>query len=136
MKRFTAVSLVLILLCACALITPAYAEASRFTYINTVGATLSINESSGIASCVASCRTHNTSDSIRIVGSLQRYNSNSNSWSQIKSWTKTGSGNITLDKSYAVYSGYRYRFVATVSIFDSNGQVIESTTPTSYYNYF
>lgn len=58
---------------------------------------------------------------------LQR-SSNGYSWSTIKDWSTSGSGKITLEKSYYVVAGYDYRAKCSVQVYDSHGNLVDSDT--------
>lgn len=50
----------------------------------------------------------------------------------IKTWTTSGSGMVTLDKTYYVVSGYTYQVVATIEVKDSHGVVVDTIEKSSY----
>lgn len=136
MKKITSFILAIALLCTA--IPFASAETvpscgSRFTYIGQASASLTIHESTGIASCYAMCYATNSTLTVRIVGTLQKLSNGS--WSNIKSWEKSGLSYVALATSRAVISGYTYRFKANISILDSNGHVLEMTTLYDVKNY-
>lgn len=65
---------------------------------------------------------------------LELQQQNGNSWTTIKTWGPiTGHPYfITQTEIWYVSSGYNYKFVASVDIFDSDGNLIDSgTTPSS-----
>ena len=136
MKRIVCLLLVGIILCAS--IAPVSATedttiSPRFTYISSTATGFRIDTEPGIAVCYAKCETYSESETIKIVGSLQQYKSSK--WTQIYSWTVTGTGVAILDRLRAVSKGYNYRFVATYYIYNSAGTLLESSSTTRYYNY-
>lgn len=134
MKRILTSLLTIALLLAIA--TPVFAVAAdpvqpRFAYINAIDIAFEINESTGIAYCQTDCSA-NTGVSIVINGTLQQYKNGG--WNDVKSWVAVGSRYVSMDKQWAVYSGYQYRFSITVKIYNSAGTLLEShSTSKSYY---
>jgi hypothetical protein len=49
----------------------------------------------------------------------------------IKTWTKSGSGTISISGTYYVMTGHSYMVTTTATVYDSNGQVIETPTKNS-----
>ena len=134
MKRMICLVLVCVLLCS--VIVPASAVSGEtptpyFTYIHSLSVSLDI-DSYGIANCYAKCQAA-SGYTIKIVGSLQRFNANK--WTELCSWTTTGTTLVILDRQRAVTSGYNYRFVAKVYIYDAGGAFLESGIATRYYDY-
>ena len=135
MKRF----LTLLLVCAMflALASPISAATAepvqpRFAYINSTYVNLTINETTGIANCYSEC-TANSGVSIVSIGTLQQYTDGA--WNDVKSWTGVGSRYAIIDKNWAVYSGYQYRFFVTFKIYNSSGILLESHTSSDSYYY-
>jgi len=56
-------------------------------------------------------------------------------WTTLKNWTASGTTYASLNKVWAVNSGYKYRVYATFRIYDSNGTIVETATNTDTYNY-
>lgn len=130
MKRFVCILLALILMASVA--TPAMAATQneqvispRYTYIMTNSVTLTIDETTGVATCNAYC--YATSNYTVVVEcELQQYINSD--WSTLKTWTASGTRIASLNKSWAVYSGYSYRAYATYYIYDGNGNLLETAT--------
>lgn len=57
---------------------------------------------------------------------LQR-SSNGYSWSTIKDWTTSGTGVLTLEKTYYVTPGYDYRAKCSVKVYNSSGALVDNT---------
>lgn len=49
-------------------------------------------------------------------------------WEDIKEWTATGSGTISIDKTYYVVSGYYYEVKVSVDTYNAAGTYIETVT--------
>lgn len=82
----------------------------RFTYINYLYSSLSVSDM-GEADAYAQLDAK-SADSVKLEIILQQ-NLNGQ-WIDIKSWSATSAEtDISLNKSYYVYSGYQYRSIAT-----------------------
>lgn len=71
-----------------------------------------------------------------ITMTLQK-SSNGILWSDDASWTSSGSSNLALSKARYVLSGYYYRVVSEIEIYNSTGTKVESITDYSnmiFYN--
>lgn len=137
MKRLFSLLLASILFCTA--IFPASAAVSDpvepcFDYIRSTAETFTIDETTGIAYCYARCYTGREDVTIKIIGTLQQYNSGT--WNYINSWTQTGTLYAIMDRQWAVYSGYIYRFFVHVYIYDTEGNLLETDTLSRTYNYF
>lgn len=108
-------------------VTPRYVNISLFT------ASIGIN-SSGKASCYSFVETANSSYTVYLSVSLQRYINGG--WSTVKNWSTSGTGEATLDKSRYVTSGYYYRTAATATVYTSGGSFVESETVYSLDKYY
>lgn len=104
----------------------------QFKKIISTAITFRIDESIGIAYCYARCIAQNDV-TIKITGTLQQYTNGS--YVYVNSWTRSGKKMVILDEQWAVYRGYKYRFIATFSIYDSNGSFIESDSMSRIYDY-
>jgi len=60
---------------------------------------------------------------------------NGSSWDTIKTWSTTGSKTVSLDKSWYVSSGYKYRIYISAEVNDSTGIVEEETLESSTVSY-
>lgn len=130
MRKILAFALALAILCAVAM--PAFAAVPednavqpQFTYIDTTSVGLTINTSTGIANSTANCYAGG-GYTVEIVCKLQQYSDVS--WTTIKTWTSTGTSVASVNKTWAVYSGYTYRTYATFIVRNSAGAIIESTS--------
>ena len=135
MKKIVCLLLVVVLVCsltlpaAAAVIEPAE---PCYKKIRSIAIGFDIDESTGIASCYARCIAW-SNVTIKITGTLQQYSNGS--WVYVTSWTKSGKDMVVLDEQWAVYRGYKYRFIATFSIYDSNGSFVESDSMSRIYDY-
>lgn len=119
--------MVLCLLLMLSVIAPTgYAEA-RYTRISTFVADLTIS-SSGLASCYSNVKSSVSTDKIELTMNLQQYSGGA--WKTIKSWDTSGTGTVSLSKTWYVSSGYSYRVQAIAYVYDSSGTLQES--PTAY----
>lgn len=136
MKRIICLLLVFVLSCASILPVSAAEDpgiAPCFTYIHSTATSLTIDARTRIANCYAKCQTYSDNLTIKIVGTLQQYDSK---WTNVYSWTVTGSGGIViLDRLRAVPKGYNYRLVANYYIYNSAGTFLESSVATHYCNF-
>ena len=98
----------------------------RYTYIAATVVDLNISESTNITYNVAYSYLHSDDYELRIEAKLQRY-SNSK-WNTVKTWTASGMGEAEVDQAWAVASGHHYRTYATFSVYDSNGNLLESVS--------
>lgn len=97
----------------------------RYTDIFDLYAELTINN--GTADVYVYAEGSDNVTKITIQAILQK-KSSSGSWSNIKSWSETTSGNFAvLDKSYPVSSG-TYRVSATATFYTSAGKEVGSDT--------
>ena len=105
----------------------------RYVNISVFSASVGVN-SNGKASCQAFVDTANSSHTIYLAIGLQRYKDGY--WTTIKSWDGSGTGEIELDKSWYVTSGYYYRTAATATVRTSGGSYVESATIYSQSDYY
>lgn len=136
MKKIFAIILATVLFVL--MVTPVYAAlpdppiTPQYNYIDTYSVGLSIDKSTGIASCSASCYT-TTNNTVKIEYDLERYMGSY--WATVKTWTSSGTSYASLNKSWAVYSGYTYRGFATYSIYNSAGNLLETGSASKSYAY-
>lgn len=128
MRRF------FIFLLACSLLVCCTVSASatvldnvdpRYTNILDIQAILSINESTGIASCSGMVTARNvTPVKVNVYLQIQE----NGGWTTLKTWSSTGTTIATVAKGYAVFSGYTYRVNVVGFVYDANGNIIESAS--------
>lgn len=135
MKRITAFLLTVILLFSLALPASAAVKETvqpRYTYINSVYASLSINESTGVTTCTGSVSAKNTYP-VKVAVYLQQ--DMGTYWKTVKSWSASGTWSVSLTENHAVYDGYTYRVTVTGYVYDSDGNIMESATGTHTVDY-
>ena len=104
----------------------------QFTYITWYSTSVTIDESTGISRCEASCYA-DADYTVEVECSLQWYVASN--WTTIKTWSATGTEYAGLNKNWAVYSGYTYRVYSVFRIYDSAGNFLESAADTDTYVY-
>lgn len=63
--------------------------------------------------------------------------SNKVSWDEVTSWSETPTSLLgSMDKTYAVYSGYYYRTVTTIDVYTKSGAYVETAEATSAAVYY
>jgi len=139
MKRRILSLVSLVLLITFLLVLPAEAVEETPTvsprYVNISLMTASINvNSSGKASCYGDVKTANSTYTIYLDITLQRYKDGY--WNNVKSWDTSGTGEVDLDKSWYVTSGYYYRTAATATVYTSGGSYVEGVTIYSQSDYY
>lgn len=130
-KSFKAIISVVLMLCSLSFMcTTALAadeervDATRYTGISSCFASLTISNWGKCSCCsFADC---NSGYSASLTMELKRGSTT------IKTWTTSGSGMVTLDKTYYVVSGYTYQVVATIEVKDSHGVVVDTIEKSSY----
>ena len=141
MKRSALSLIALVLLLTCVLAVPASAAepaeeitvSPRFVDIRMISTSIDVN-SSGKASCYTFVDTANSSYTINISMSLQRYKNGG--WTNVKTWTTSGTGEVSLDKSYYVSSGYYYRTAVAATVYTSGGTYVETGYGYSQNDYY
>lgn len=111
--------------CILTLIVPTYASEIEpmADATDDFRATLSIGLG-GQATCRVIANADSISNKLEIVMSLNQLG-NPNS---LKTWSASGTGRLTMSKSYYVSRGYDYQVSATITVRDSGGRFIESFT--------
>ena len=104
----------------------------RYTHIALNTVNLDINETTGVATCSASCYAIGDY-TVKVECKLQRYQGGF--YSTIKTWTSFGSEYASVYRDWAVYSGYTYRVYAIFYVYDAAGNLLESATSSASYNY-
>lgn len=126
MKRTITTLCVVMLIIFCAVPMNTYAAENTmplYDNINSVYANISINESTGIASCTGMISAKNfypVSVSVR----LQMLDNGD--WKTLYTWSDSGTWSVTCDGYYAVRSGYSYRVIVLGYVYDDAGNIIES----------
>lgn len=97
----------------------------RLTAVVDMQAGLSMT-SGGRADCTGRVEFEN-GYSGNLTVKLQR-STNQVIWTDVKTWTASGSDTVGLDKSYYVSSGYYYRVEVTVDAYNAAGVFIETVS--------
>lgn len=135
MKRIICVLLIAVSLFAAVL--PASAAtindvAPCYVYISSIYARITIDESTGIATCVGEVNAKKMLP-VEVVVQLQQLKNGT--WQTLATWTNAGTYLAGESGSYAVASGYTYRTKVTGFIYDSDGNLVESGSGTDQVTY-
>ena len=135
MKRFICLLSTLVILFSMAI--PVFAAVPEeiqplYTNIDTVGASLTINETLGIATCTGRLFAKDIQP-VKVIVRLQIYKDGY--WQTLKSWTGEGSWTIVVSKQYAIYSGYTYRVTTAGYVYDDDGNILEAASASHTVNY-
>ena len=108
----------------------AEAATPRYIAINDFRTDLEISDS-GSASCSTKVSFVYTTYTVEITMKLQRTSMTESQWTTIRTWTTTGSGTVAMDRVWLVNSGYFYRLIVTATVYDANGNFVETQTISS-----
>jgi len=108
-------------------VQPASVNSVMWTHIDTMSAGLTIG-TLGYATGTVSLELSNTTDTGTLYMYLQRYVSGS--WTNVTSWSVSGTNFISESGGYYVTSGYSYRIHAIGYVF-TNGTLVETATQDS-----
>jgi len=104
----------------------------QWTHIDALGAGLTIG-ALGYTTCTATVEISNSTDTGTLYMYLQRYVNGS--WTNVTSWSTSGTVDLSLGGHYYVTSGYSYRVHAIAYIFTS-GTLVETATQDSNSVYY
>lgn len=105
----------------------------RYKYILTLGGTIHIQESTGIATCSGYMSAYGNYP-VKMECRLQYYENND--WITEKTWDASGSISISMDDLlWCVYEGYVYRIAVTAYVYNSSGAQIDKATYYKTTNY-
>ena len=93
--------------------------------IETLWAILNIG-SSNEATCSSFVRSATFTNTVYLTMKLQQLSGKN--WSDIKTWSASGTGSISLTRRYYVTSGYSYRLKVTATVYTSAGKFVEQST--------
>ena len=99
-----------------------------YTYIDAVSAGLSINSSTGLATCSGTGYAKGTTDVVSLTVLLQQ--SKDGTWHTLKSWSGSNTNMAVVEGQLYVYKGYTYRTKVTEIVYDKNGNFLESASCT------
>lgn len=128
MKRLLSFLLMLLLVFSMAL--PAFAIETphvqpRYKHISTFSAEIEYGNW-GIATC-RSVVTIDKGYQVTLTMSLQRSAGN-DSWEDVKTWTDQGYSGARITQQYSLLNKYSYRVLATATVYDLDGNWIETET--------
>ena len=103
----------------------------RYAKIHTLSSELLSINWLGKATCCGFVNLLDETCIIDVYVDLQRSEDGFDDWTTIKTWSATGNGNVIIEKSYYVASGYYYRVGTTAIIYDAQGNYIESDIASS-----
>lgn len=135
MKRIISILLICTLFIALAIPVSAESYPSvqpRYTYVSSVRATLSINRTTGIATCTGGVIAKSVYP-VEVVVYLQK--DMGTYWETITSWSGTDTISIEITNRYAVASGNTYRVYTAGYVYDSNNNLLESATAIHEVNF-
>ncbi len=109
-------------------------DSTRYQHISSLDTDLIIS-SSGKASIRASLKGDDSVKKVKIESNLMRYKNGH--FSTYISWNKTKySNSADLMKTYYVPSGYSYKLVTTVYVYDKYGSLLDSLTEETRICYY
>ena len=128
------VSFLLTLVLAISLATPAFAAEDslvqpRFKHIISFGTSITYGDW-GIATCSSSVII-DSGYKVTLVLTLQRSSGN-DSWEDVETWSAAGNAGATISERRALYSQYSYRVKSTATVYDLDGNWIESESQIDY----
>lgn len=129
MKKLTrsTLSLLLAAVLTAALLPAQAAKASpRYTGISTINASLEIENGRATCSGTVEVKPNYTAD---LVLELKR------DGTVIKTWSDSGTGKITIKKTYYVSSGHEYELEATATVYNSSNKVVETPSYSASKSY-
>lgn len=103
-----------------------------FDNINSVYASIEINQTNGLAKCTGMVAAKSTYPVSVTVHLQQNVN---NSWVTLQTWRASGTWSATATNYYAVYSGYQYRVMVFGYVYDDAGRIIETGSSVHSVNY-
>lgn len=135
MKKLISVLIIIALICTCVIEVAAYEQDGimpLFENINSVYASLSIDQSLGVTTCTGRIVAKDMYPvSVDVVLQVKE----NGKWEEVCSWSASGTYTASCTEYYAVYSGYEYRVLTWGYVHDSNGRIIESGSAVHEVNY-
>lgn len=104
----------------------------RYTYIDAVGAKISI-DSNGKATCTGVGYAKDTYAAVDLTVELQQYKNDT--WTTLKIWTGSDVNMAVVSGEYYVYKGYKYRTKTNMIVYDENGKYLESASGSQQTTY-
>ena len=135
MKKIICVFLVMIAISTCITEVAAseqYDIMPIFENINSVYASLSIDQTLGVTTCTGGIVAKDMYPvSVDVVLQVKE----NGKWEEVCSWSASGTYTASCTEYYAVYSGYEYRVLTWGYVHDANGRIIESGSAVHEVNY-
>lgn len=98
----------------------------RYAKIHTITSELLSINWLGKATICGSADSLDPSCRLELYVDLQRSEDGFDGWSIVKTWSTTGYEDVVIDTTHYVASGYYYRIITSVIVYDANGNFIES----------
>lgn len=108
----------------------ANAAQPRYVKIQSLSADLQSISLAGRATCNSSVIVYDAACSVTITAELQQSGDGA-SWDTIKTWSSSGNRTVEIDGYWYVDQGYEYRVLATATVYDSSGNIVETASTTS-----
>ena len=127
MKKSKAVlSIVLVLCLLIALSSQALASVQpRFMFASSFVATLDIS-ATGLSDVYAAVSVPNSRYTIKLFATLQQ--KKDGDWKDVKSWETEGVMSASINKPWYVASGFDYRIMTSIDVYDANNSYIGTDT--------
>ena len=127
MKKSKAVlSIVLVLCLLIALSSQALASVQpRFMFASSFVATLDIS-ATGLSDVYAAVSVPNSRYTIKLSATLQQ--KNDGDWKDVKTWETEGVMSASINKPWYVASGFDYRIMTSIDVYDANNSYIGTDT--------
>ena len=124
------IGLIAVLLVLTTTIFVANAVQPRYVKIQSLSADLQSISLAGRATCNSSVIVPDAACSVTIIAELQQ-SSDGNTWDTIKTWSDSGCYAAETDGYWYVDKGYEYRVLATATVYNSSGDIVETASTTS-----
>lgn len=98
----------------------------RYAGISTIVGNLDIT-SAGKAECYAEVYLY-SGYTATMTATLLFKQKNATTWTDLTSWTKSGSGNFYIDKEHYIISGFDYCLEINIKVKDSKGNTVDDVT--------
>lgn len=105
----------------------------RYTHIDGVYASLSIDSSNGLATCTGTAYAKASDSIVELTVQLQQCKNDT--WYTLKTWSGSDTNMAVVTGKYYVYKGYTYRTKVSVVMYDADGNYLESTIGTQEKTY-
>lgn len=128
MKRMFSFALVIVMISAAVIPTNAATDdqiSPYYTYVGSVYANLSLDETLGVATCTGRVTAKSVAP-VKVIVYLQMYKNGT--WTNLTSWTSTGTTVTSATGKYAVARGYMYRTYVIGYVYNSDGLPVESAS--------